>query len=132
AQACEADPRRAQREALAFCPPDGDGGVDAVAAAGERLQRRGGLRGVARLAEDASAEGDRGVGAEDRRGFEPAIAEPGARRLELGPGDALHIAARRLAGALVLQGFGILAGSGQKQAVRHADLVEQLAAARAL
>src|SRR5438552_2191582 len=53
-------------------------------------------------------------------------------RLELGPSDALHIAARRLAGALVLQGFGILAGIGQQQAVRHADLVEQLAAARAL
>ncbi len=52
--------------------------------------------------------------------------------LQFQPGDALHIAARGLAGQHGLQGFGIFARSGQQQLTLHAPLLQQLQAARAL
>src|SRR6201999_1987942 len=53
-------------------------------------------------------------------------------RVELELRDALAVDRRRLAGDVRLQRLGVLVGRGKQQLVAHAELVEQLAAARAL
>ena len=52
--------------------------------------------------------------------------------IQLGPRDTLHVLLGRLALALRLQRLRILLGAGQQQLVPYTELVEQLAAPRAL
>ena len=52
--------------------------------------------------------------------------------MQLGARHALHVVGRQLAGTLGFECFGIFIGARQEQLVAHADLVEQLPAARAL
>jgi hypothetical protein len=54
------------------------------------------------------------------------------RRLQLQPGDALHIGRGRLAGPDRFERFDVLVGIGQQQLATHAPLLQQLLAARAL
>ena len=105
---------------------------DAMAAARQQRQHARRIGAIERLAEDARAERDRRVGAEDRRRREPARAQAPARGAQLGARHALDIGRGRLAGARRFERFDVLVGVGEQQLVANADLVEQLAPARAL
>ena len=84
------------------------------------------------LAEDARAERNRGVGAHDRRRREPARGEPAFGGAQLGARHALDVVRRQLAVARRLERLDVLVGAGEQQLVADADLLEQLAPARAL
>ena len=102
------------------------------AARQQRAASRAASAASARLAEDAAAERDRGVGAEDRRRRQAARAPARVAPRELGARDALDVvaaAARRRARPRAPRRPR---RRRQQQLVAHADLVEQLAPARAL
>jgi hypothetical protein len=103
-----------------------------VRAAGQQAQCRRGIGGIARLAEDAAAQRDRGVGAEDRRGGQVARDPTRPCGGELRARDPLDIVQRRLASAFCFKRFDVFVGTGQQQLMADADLVEQLAPARTL
>ena len=90
------------------------------------------VRAVGGLAEDAPAERDRRVGAEDRRGWQAPRRPARDRRFQLGPRHALDVGGGKLARLLRLECLDVLVGAGEQQLVTHADLLEQLAPARAL
>ena len=97
---------------------------------GQRSRRVGGIGG---LAEDAAAERHRGVGAENGRNGKPRFARRRDRRRELGARHALDVGAPAARPPLGLERFGVFVGVGHEQhLVTHADLRQQLAAARAL
>ena len=55
-----------------------------------------------------------------------------ARRVELGARDPLHVGLGAFAGQHGFERFGVLAVIGQQQLEAHAELLQQLPAARAL
>jgi hypothetical protein len=87
---------------------------------------------VGRFAQDAAALRHGGVGAQHRRRWQPLLAQAVHGRVQLQPRDAPHIGGRRLARVHRLQRLGRRVVVGQQQAMRDAELVEQLTAARAL
>ena len=109
-------------------PRSARGGVrpDSAAAWPRPRRRRRGLPRMRRPS--ATVVSAHRIGAAGR----PRRAQPRARRLQLGQRDAPHVVGRQLAAALGLQRLGVLAVGRAAAAGAHAELVEQLAAARAL
>jgi hypothetical protein len=103
-----------------------------VRAPRQLAQHAGRIGIVVGLAEDGAAQGHRGVRAQHGRRRQAALLQAGQCGIELQAGDAPHVARRRLAGQHRLDGFRVLARLGQQQLVAHAQLLQQLAAARAL
>ena len=101
-------------------------------AARQTRQHAGGFIIVCGLAQDVAVQRHRGVGAKHGRGRQAARLQALHGRLQLQPRHALHVAIGRLAGQHGFQRFGVFARFGQQQFVMHADLLQQLAAARTL
>ncbi|MCY1208082.1 hypothetical protein D9M72_196980 [compost metagenome] len=103
-----------------------------VRGAGQVREHALGVACVLGLAEDGAAERDRGVGAEHGRiGQAEALAARDGG-IELEGGHALHVRGGRLVRQQGFERLGVFVGTGQQQFVAHAELAEQLGAARAL
>ena len=102
---------------------DRDRRQHAVGPARECAQRGDGVGRVARLAENAPAERNGGVGAQDRRDGIPAAAQARLCGRELGERHALDVGRRQFAGAFGLERLGILVVTREQQLAAHAELV---------
>ena len=136
AEHVEAHPRHAERCHRFPAMGHGDGRQYAVGGAREAFQHPCRVSFVLRLAQDFTAQRHRGVRAQDgcRRQATPLVAGHGGVQLECR--HPLHIGSRRFLAVHGLNGFGVFAqvaiGVGHQQLVGHAELLQQLAAARAL
>ena len=111
---------------------DRDGGIDPVAASGQQAQAALGGRLVIRLAEDAPAAGDHGIGCEHERASGIGTARDVAR---LGLGKAQDVGPRQLAGQRRLVDFGSAMRSGitptwRSRASRRGDEEARISGAR--
>ena len=105
---------------------------DAMAAPGQQAQRCESIFGIDRFAQDELVKRHGGVRAQHRSGGQTSRCQAQQRRIELGFGDARDIGFGQLARQQSFQRFGIFVSTGQQQLEAHAQLVEQLAPARAL